>query len=271
MKTPAFIDVEGWAQWIRQYVDEAENHTERNIRLDLTETDCNEEKRRRIAAEQQRYNESLYGTVNIHCTPSTAINALLYYLGLEIFSFLWIDYNDLLKQWIRLYQRDTLHYIEAAAHQVTSPMAMIYSDIAYKNNPMFSRKMLEEMGFFYEVEKICAACHAQGLKVIFHSDGNIMDLIGDLVGAGIDGLNPIEKAAGMDLFGLPGTPHHALSGVVQHLGHEPGLLGGRTHQGHSVVGSGPCIVVPEVTHCRCSNRIHRKRLALGLQFGLRCP
>ena len=67
---------------------------------------------------------------------------------------------------------------------------------------MFSRKMLEEMGFFYEVEKICAACHAQGLKVVFHSDGNIMDLISDLVDVGIDGLNPIEKAADMDLFAI---------------------------------------------------------------------
>jgi len=52
------------------------------------------------------------------------------------------------------------------------------------------------------VEEISARCHDYGLTVIFHSDGYIMDIVDDLLAAGIDGLNPIEKAAGMDLYAL---------------------------------------------------------------------
>ena len=35
--------------------------------------------------------------------------------------------------------------------------------------------------------------------MLFHSDGNLMAVLDDLVEAGIDGLNPIEVAAGMDI------------------------------------------------------------------------
>ena len=200
LQKPAFSDVAGWAQWLRKYLDEAGSGEERTIHLDLTESQVCEEKIISVSKKQREYSESLDGTANIFCTPSTAIFAFLYYIGLEMFSYLWADFQDLVKHWIQVYQQETLHYIETAAHVDTSPMAMIYSDIAYKNGPMFSRKMLEEMDFFYEVERITAACHGRGLKVIFHSDGNIMELLDDLVATGIDGLNPIEKAAGMDIF-----------------------------------------------------------------------
>ncbi len=38
--------------------------------------------------------------------------------------------------------------------------------------------------------------------MIFHSDGNVMEIMDDLVAAGIDGLNPLEKAAGMDVYAI---------------------------------------------------------------------
>ena len=41
---------------------------------------------------------------------------------------------------------------------------------------------------------------AAGAKwVILHSDGNIMPILDMLVEAGIDGLNPLEQRAGMDI------------------------------------------------------------------------
>jgi len=38
-----------------------------------------------------------------------------------------------------------------------------------------------------------------GIKVIFHSDGYLMPIMGDLLAAAIGGLNPIEPIAGMDI------------------------------------------------------------------------
>ena len=45
---------------------------------------------------------------------------------------------------------------------------------------------------------ICQAVHRKGRKVLFHSDGNLWDILDDLVEAGIDLLHPVEPLAGMD-------------------------------------------------------------------------
>ncbi len=79
---------------------------------------------------------------------------------------------------------------------------MIYSDVAFKHNLMFGQRTFRDMGFFDDVARICQSCHDKGLKVIFHSDGDIMTIVDDLVASGIDGLNPLEKAAGMDVYAL---------------------------------------------------------------------
>jgi len=196
----AYDNVDDWARWMKDYLERAQNGSLGAGRLAFNEPDCSDEQQRQLREQQQQYLQTLNGTVNIFCTPATALNALVGTLGLEIISFLWIDYRDLLLQWIRLYRRETLNYIKVAGHEQTSPLAMIYSDIAYKNGPMFSGEMLKQMGFWEELEQITAACHDQGLKVVFHSDGNIMCLLDNLVAVGVDGLNPIEKAAGMDAY-----------------------------------------------------------------------
>ena len=200
LEKPAHDNVEGWVRWMKNYLDQTQNGLPRTACLDLTEPLCDPQKQEKTKHRQEEYASTLGGTVNIFCTPGTSLNALFYYLGLEMVSFLWIDHFDLLEQWIGLYQRETLNYIEVTGHEQASPLAIIYSDIAYKNGPLVSPDMLAQVGFWEEVEQFTAACHARGLKVIFHSDGNIMCLLDNLVATGIDGLNPIEKAAGMDAY-----------------------------------------------------------------------
>ena len=66
------------------------------------------------------------------------------------------------------------------------------------------------------------AFHQQGVKVIFHSDGDLSEVLPDLIATGIDGLSPIDVAAGMDLAELRsqfdhlvlccGLPYHVLAG-----------------------------------------------------------
>jgi uroporphyrinogen decarboxylase len=43
------------------------------------------------------------------------------------------------------------------------------------------------------------AAHAAGAYVVKHSDGNIMQVLDMIVETGIDALNPLEPAAGMDI------------------------------------------------------------------------
>ena len=197
-----------WTEWIQQHAlntsDEWCVWIKRDIdRLEAQGTpDANEVKS--ALSRQQCLNERLNGTAFIHCTPSTAINDMLFgrHIGLAMFSYLWADERPLILRWMRAIEMSQRRYIEATAHASTSNLAMIYSDVAFKQHTMFSRSMFQAFGFFDDVAAICDICHGKGLQVIFHSDGDIMDIADDLVAAGIDGLNPLEKAAGMDIYGL---------------------------------------------------------------------
>ena len=74
----------------------------------------------------------------------------------------------------------------------------IYDDMAYNVGPMFNPKSFENV-FLPAYRRMVRECKSAGAKyVVLHSDGNIMPILDMLVDAGIDGLNPLEKRAGMD-------------------------------------------------------------------------
>jgi hypothetical protein len=197
-----------WTQWVKRHAFAEQSQwlawMEGEIEAMEAATTPGEEERRASRAAQAALNAELGGSVYIHCTPSTAINEALFAqphgLGIEQFSYLWADEEQTLRRWLRAISKRNLLLIEREAHAETSPLAIIYSDIAFKERLMFGRDMLGAFGFFEDLEAICAACHGKGLTVVFHSDGYIMDILEDLLACGVDGLNPIEKAAGMDIY-----------------------------------------------------------------------
>jgi uroporphyrinogen decarboxylase len=193
IRAHALTEPEQWIAWIARHIEQLEAAPAPTV-----------EESGQALAQQRGLLARLNGTQFIHCTPSTAINDLLFgrHCGLEMFSYLWADQRPLMQRWLRALEGEQRRYIARAAHRETSGLAMIYSDVAFKHNLMFSKPTFRAMGFFDDVAGICEACHARGLRVIFHSDGNIMPLVDDLVAAGIDGLNPLEKAAGMDVYAL---------------------------------------------------------------------
>ena len=71
-------------------------------------------------------------------------------------------------------------------------------DYADKNSPLMSPKHFAE---FVQpgLKKAVKAAKEEGAYVIKHTDGNIMPIIEMIIETGIDGLNPIEPAAGMDI------------------------------------------------------------------------
>ena len=75
----------------------------------------------------------------------------------------------------------------------------IFDDMAYNAGPMFSPASFEKV-FLPAYRRMVKEFKAAGAKwVILHSDGNIMPILHMLVDAGIDGLNPLEQRAGMDI------------------------------------------------------------------------
>ncbi|NCO40225.1 MAG: hypothetical protein COZ06_08230 [Armatimonadetes bacterium CG_4_10_14_3_um_filter_66_18] len=71
-------------------------------------------------------------------------------------------------------------------------------DYADRHAPMMSPVHFREFIAPYLKEMVEAA-HAKGVPFIKHSDGNLWLILDDLVATGIDCLDPIEPAAGMDI------------------------------------------------------------------------
>lgn len=71
-------------------------------------------------------------------------------------------------------------------------------DYADKNSTLMSPRHFKE--FILPGLKRCVdAAHEAGAYVVKHTDGNIMAVLDMILDTGIDGLNPLEPAAGMDI------------------------------------------------------------------------
>lgn len=110
----------------------------------------------------------------------------------------------------------TLRYDIRAMQRVVQAgvdVVIFGDDYADKNSTLMSPRHFKE--FILPGLKRCVdAAHAAGAYVVKHTDGNIMPILDMIVDTGIDGLNPLEPAAGMDI-GL----------IKQRYGHRIALIG----------------------------------------------
>ena len=117
-------------------------------------------------------------------------------LGWESFAYLLADEADLVLAWLDARHRAELRRVEAIADPRRIPVALTYDDLAFKTGTLISPGWLRQH-WFPRLEELVRSWHTRDVRCIFHSDGNLWPIMGDLVVVGIDGLNPIEVAAGM--------------------------------------------------------------------------
>jgi len=77
----------------------------------------------------------------------------------------------------------------------------LWGDVAYTRGMLFSPKLWERL-FYPFVKKMCHEFHSLGLKVIYHGCGDSREIMDMLIDAGIDGYNPLEAKAGLDVVEL---------------------------------------------------------------------
>jgi uroporphyrinogen decarboxylase len=77
----------------------------------------------------------------------------------------------------------------------------ITEDIAGTEGPLLS-PVHYRMHVLPYLRELVTFARSRGRPVVFHSDGYLMPFIDDLLDTGIAGLDPIERAAGMDLAAL---------------------------------------------------------------------
>jgi len=92
----------------------------------------------------------------------------------------------------------------------------IFDDMGANTGPLFSPRIFEKVYFPVYKKMVFSFKKAGAKKVILHSDGNIVLFLDMLIEAGIDGINPVEYKAGMNLLELKkkyGTKLSYLGGV----------------------------------------------------------
>lgn len=116
--------------------------------------------------------------------------------GLELFIYAYAEEPEVVSNWLEALNWNEIQRVHETADAQLSPVALVYSDLADKNQPMFSPAFLRRE-FFPRLKKLVDAWHSHGVKVIYHSDGNLWPVLDDYKAAGVDGINPLEPLSKM--------------------------------------------------------------------------
>jgi len=93
----------------------------------------------------------------------------------------------------------TLRDLQAAIDAGCKPDGVwMYGDMAFRTATMCSPAMYREL-IWPDHKRMADWAHANGMKVIFHTDGDVNGVVDLYVQAGFDCLQPLEAKAGMDI------------------------------------------------------------------------
>lgn len=118
--------------------------------------------------------------------------------GVELFTYTYAEDPDLISTWLQALADFEVRRVHDVADLNLSPVTLVYADLAFKTGLLFSPTFLRKE-FFPRLKQVTEAWQAHGIKVIYHSDGNLMEVMNDFVATGINGINPVETIAGMDV------------------------------------------------------------------------
>lgn len=164
----------------------------------------------KIADDRRRLGEVFY----FPGIPGPGLQGIYGEIGLAAFSYILADCPDIV---VELLERNTIRAIDRIEHLPPDhgiEAVMLGDDMAFKSGPLL-RPARMRAHYFPRLARVIAAYHAAGIKVLFHSDGDLNPILADLVEAGIDGLNPLEVLAGMDVADVHRRhPHLFLCGGI---------------------------------------------------------
>ncbi len=130
--------------------------------------------------------------------PSPGLMGLTGEVGLELFSYCLADYPGIIEELLEMNTLRAIAWVEHLPENHGIEAGFLGDDIAFKSGPLHNPTWMRQH-YFPCLARIIDALHKRQIKVLFHSDGNLNPILDDLVDAGIDGLNPIEIMAGMDV------------------------------------------------------------------------
>jgi hypothetical protein len=146
--------------------------------------------------------------------PITGLQGIMGEIGLEQFSYVLADAPDIIDELLEMKTVSAVRWIEHLPQDHGIEAVFAGDDIAFGSGPLLSPAWFDAF-YMPRAARILSAYHKRDIKVLFHSDGNLNAILDGLVEAGIDGLNPIEVLAGMDVGEIHRRyPHLFLCGAI---------------------------------------------------------
>ncbi len=123
-------------------------------------------------------------------------------MGVEAVSVMLYDSPDAIRRWIEAYHRLIMQILEITFAETSVDYIWFGEDFAYKTSSLISPSMYREL--IQPKHKIVTDfARARGVDIFFFdSDGNINEILPDLLDAGINLFYPVECPAGMDPLAL---------------------------------------------------------------------
>ena len=150
----------------------------------------------RAAEEMVRRNQGRYA---VAAKMRMGVSPTLLSMGLDNFAYALADDPGLVDTIVGRYA-DWSIAILGRLREVGVDFVWTMDDMAYRAGPLFSPRVLRQV-FMPHMRRVAGAIRATGLPWIFHSDGNVMPFLDDLLTLGFDGLHPIEPGP-MDIEAL---------------------------------------------------------------------
>jgi hypothetical protein len=135
--------------------------------------------------------------------------------GIENHLYAFYDYPELMH---RINQETTEYYLSVltAMGRVCRPAYVtLAEDMSYNHGPMLSRELFDEFLAPYYRRLIPAIRETLGARVIVDSDGQVEAMIPWLESVGVDGIQPLERQAGVD--GMAIRERHPSFGMIGHF------------------------------------------------------
>jgi len=118
--------------------------------------------------------------------------------GMELFSKLLIKDTNFIKRIVRdreIYYRELA---KSVIDEFNSEVFFLGDDLAYNSGPFISPRYFNTI-FLPAYKRITNTLHKRGVKVIFHTDGDINPLMEGLADC-FDSIHPFQASANMDIF-----------------------------------------------------------------------
>lgn len=119
-------------------------------------------------------------------------------LGIEPHLYAFYDEPELMHRINRDITDYNLRIIDEVCRVMTPDFMTFAEDMSYNNGPMLSEEMFDEFMLPYYRE-IIPELKRRGIRVIIDSDGDITKALPWFERAGIEGILPLERQAGVDL------------------------------------------------------------------------